>query len=320
MKKKILATMLAAMMVLSLAACGKKDTAKADANEKVSEAETEMSTESPATLEDESTEAASTEATETTEAADELTADTIDKYYGFEYSKSVPADEIQAEFSDADENTPTLTITAMPSTFDQLLVNASDETKGRILGDTSAMSNGDEVNIVAKYPDLFTNDADGILIYKGPLQNVSQRAYSAGADGTTPRNETGSYSNSYYACGPALLMANEKRDTYSLGFTIKIINPTADFIRGEDAQWTDISTDAMDTHKAYKIGKTGQVTNGTDIKTLLADSTFPKPTSGTIREHMVVLTWACDDGTTNMDLSFDPSSGEMFTIRYYTGS
>lgn len=319
MKKKILATMLAAMMVLSLAACGKKDTAKADTNEKVSEAETEMPTESPATLEDESTETASTEAA-STEAADELTADTIDKYYGFEYSKSVPADEIQAEFSDADENTPTLTITAMPSTFDQLLVNAPDETKGRILSDTSVMSNNDVVNIVAKYPDLFTRDGSMALIYKGPLQNVSHGTYGIGDDGTTPRSETGSYNNSYVAPGPALLMANEKRDTYSLGFTIKIINPTADFIRGEDAQWTDISTDAMDTHKAYKIGKTGQVTNGTDIKTMLADSTFPKPTSGTIRENMVVLTWTCDDGTTNMDLSFDPSSGNLFTIRYYTGS
>ena len=311
MKKKILATMLAAMMVLSLAACGKKDTAKADANEKVSEAE--MLTESPATLEDESTEAASTE------AADELTADTIDKYYGFEYSKSVPADEIPAELSDADANTPILTITAMPATFDQLLANAPDETKGRMLGDTSAMDRKDLISIINKYPDLFTTDGC-TLIYKGPIQNVSQERYGAGEDGTTPANETGAYSNSYTMPGPALLLANETRDTYSLGFTVKVINPTADFIRSEDAQWTDISMDANDAQRAYKIGKTGQVTNGTDIKTLLADSTFPKPTSGTIREHMVVLTWACDDGTTNMDLSFDPSSGEMFTVRYYTGS
>lgn len=79
MKKKILTLMLSAVMVFALAACGSKE-------EPVAETE--------ASIEEETTEQVS----ESSEPeAVELTADTIDKYFGFEYTDT--ADEAISGFS-----------------------------------------------------------------------------------------------------------------------------------------------------------------------------------------------------------------------------
>ena len=83
MKKKILTLMLSAVMVFALAACG--------SNEEPA-AETEASIEETTEPASESSESASEEPEQV-----ELTADTIDKYFGFEYADT--ADEAISGFS-----------------------------------------------------------------------------------------------------------------------------------------------------------------------------------------------------------------------------
>ena len=73
MKKKILTLMLSAVMVFSLAACGSKEEPVAE-TEASSEEETTEQVSEPSESEIEEPEQV------------ELTADTIDKYFGFEYT------------------------------------------------------------------------------------------------------------------------------------------------------------------------------------------------------------------------------------------
>lgn len=91
MRKKLLIVTLTIFMALSLIACSgdKKDSDETDAMKTaVEETTVEKSTEE--TVVDESTEETSVEETVEEPEVVELTADTIDKYYGFEYAATAP--------------------------------------------------------------------------------------------------------------------------------------------------------------------------------------------------------------------------------------
>lgn len=87
MKKKLLAIVLSATMVLSLAACGNAKT-ETKVAEPEKETATDVTDEEPETAE----EAEEPETTEEPEEVDvtTLTADNIDKYYGFKYATTAP--------------------------------------------------------------------------------------------------------------------------------------------------------------------------------------------------------------------------------------
>lgn len=296
MKKKILTLLLSTVMIFSLAACGSKE-------EPV--AETEASSE-------ETTEQASESSEPEPEEPEhvELTADTIDKYFGFKYTDV--ADEAITGFTVTTKQgygTATLNVARVPMAYSEADCPSMEE----FAKDWNEYLSKDENNSAAPYFMPFTNIHSKMgnvwnqFYYVGhvsldegenvaPYNSPDESAYAWAVDNNLPAvyYRSGEWEEQYenYPIMQPDSVMNAFDNEYRKGFLITNHNPEyASVDTGEvTGLFIPFGSDRADVTVA------GFITADSTIKDVVAKYA---PTEGTMLDNgAIVLTWKTASGTT----------------------
>lgn len=320
MKKKILTLMLSAVMVFALAACGSKE-------EPV--AETEASIEETTEQASESSEPASEEPEEV-----ELTADTIDKYFGFEYTDT--ADEAISGFSVEIEQPYGTEVIGAPK-----IPTAYSESGCPSTADYMAKMNdhisGPDFNGGLDYNILF----DPCTALEAPYQPYAFQglygvATTVRVDGST-FDEWNVYENpgspgevhnwasenaiasltipdygqqyvEYPVVAPNAVFNVLNDSNHHVG--VLVANNTPDFITTDDAVVTGLVAPLGEAGLKITVGDL--ITADSTIKDVVAKYA---PTEGTILDNgAIVLTWKTAEGTT-VEITFSSNEYKAMSVK-----
>ena len=316
MKKKILTLMLSAVMVFSLAACGSKEEPVAE-TEASSEEETTEQVSEPSEPEIEEPEQV------------ELTADTIDKYFGFEYTDvaddsvtgfeltvtesygtaTVKAPSVPVRYSDTATSTTELAQTIQNWATDDFDANhGMDDSRMPMFNPFTLLST--TYNI--KHPEAASSELvstdDGRNRHRhtaeGNLQLTEEAMGWIEVDSTASwcdNMETGA--GSYYA----IMLPNDTFnviDSETRGVTLTVSNDTENFAIVDNCNITYLNMPFTSNFASVTVA--GDINADSAIEDVVAKHA---PTSGTIDENNgnIILTWTTTSGTI-MDITFDANT------------
>lgn len=321
MRKKLLTVTLTIFMALSLAACGndKKDSDEADA----------MKTEAEETTVEESAEETSVkEAVEEPEVV-ELTADTVDKYYGFEYAATAP-DSMSGFSIVCESDNEYFTSPTVPAKLSAVTASAFDNnnSEDRICGglfigwDFSGKYFTDGLRVgscrwLVDNPETIMSGMNCEMLDPGqPTWIVSDYEHPTALKETFELLENVHYDPKesgeleYYT----VLSPYEIREV--LGKYDQIIEVT-----NYSDQWA--FGDCEVTAFSYRIAKENDsycsvlttIADSITVESKLADVVAANaPTSGTLdNSGNVVLTWLTESGTT-VDITFDATTEQPILV------
>lgn len=310
MKKKILTLMLSAVMVFSLAACSSKEEPVAETEASSEEEKTEQVSE-PSEPEIEEPEQV------------ELTADTIDKYFGFEYTDvaddSVTGFELTVteSYGTATVNAPSVPVRysdAAPSTVD--LAQTIQENYPSI-GSIPVLNPFTALSVTVNYGldsafdvpmtgihERHTTGKDDSALVEGAIAWVDVDPTASWCDQTQPE------ANNFYA----IMMPNDtfnaiKTETKAL--KLLVTNPTENYAIVDNCDITGL--DMPFATDVTSVTVAGDITAESAIEDVVAKHA---PTSGTIDENNgnILLTWVTKSGTT-MTITFDKNNNKAFSVK-----
>lgn len=326
MKNKILTLSLGLTMIFSLAACGgktdeSKDSAstsesKQEGVKQTAEAETAKSEEEPEQV--------------------KLTADTIDKYFGFKYTDV--ADEAISEFSATIEqpygteviSVPKIPIaysaSGCPSTAELADKIKTDAAKGEndVYCEMGGIFNAAPFNVFSQcvticpkleFADFETRlhmihtDGSVVYTYKDYQGEFAKKALAFARDHSlvsiTPGHDEHNYNEAYAIIAPDSVMTTGKKNN-----TLLITNHKPEFASVDDAEVTGLVA-AFDSPD-MKITVGGVITADSTIKDVVAKFA---PTEGTLLENgAVVLTWKTAEGTT-VEITFSLNEYKAMSVK-----
>ncbi len=315
MKKKVLTMMLCFTMAFSLAACGSKqeEPVNAETNEQSDEKE------------EEDTKSAEEEPTPEPEAEEpeqvELTADTIDKYFGFEYADV--ADDAITGFSftnDAEYGNSTIEINSLPAAYAD--TTAPDLTQITTSGpldmhDVAAFVpyknfyEGWEMPF--EYGGNYTILKDEIAIYGAIASGRNPIDSTDGARSLELLNylKEGDFPNfvhenyNYYA----ILLPGEVLDTIpAKGADLLIYNDSDDFVSVMDGTFVGLSMN----FNQMDLAVAGDITDESAIGDVV---TKYAPSAGTITDNgSIVLTWNTASGTV-VEITFAADTYKAVSVK-----
>jgi len=322
MKKKILTTTLCITMISLLAACGKqvnkpKETAKEESS-KENKIETAKE---PVSKEPEKI---------------ELTADTIDKYFGFEYTDT--ADEAISAFSATIEQsygTEVISVPKIPIAYSASGCPSTAELADKIKTDAAKSENDVHYEMESVFNttpfDVFSKcvtiwptiefasfetylhmiHTDGSVVYtdKDYQGEFAKKALAFARDHSlvsiTPGHNKYDYSEAYAIIAPDSVMTTGHKNN-----TLLITNHKPEFASVDDAEVTGLVA-AFDSSD-MKITVGGLITADSTIKDVVAKFA---PTEGTLLENgAVVLTWKTAKGTT-VEITFSLNEYKAMSVK-----
>lgn len=306
MKRKILTMMLCCTMALSLAACGSKqeEPVNAEATE-----QSEEKDEAQETVKEEEEPVAEPEAEEPEQV--ELTADTIDKYFGFEYADV--ADDAITGFSftnDAEYGNSTIEINSLPAAYAD--TTAPDLTQVEDVLHIDSQSFKPYTTI---QPDLgiWHNDGkytilkDNIAIY-GDIDGTNTLDGTEFACDTRIRDylveqNIPAVNNDY-----AVLVPGQVLDTIPNGANLLIYNDSDDYVSVMDGTFVGLSMNFYDKD----LTVAGDITAESTIEDVVAKYA---PSSGTIADNgAIILTWNTASGTV-VEITFSANENKALSVK-----
>lgn len=325
MKNKILTLSLGLTMIFSLAACGSKtDEPKEAAGTSVSKQE----------------EAKQTAKAETAKSEEEpeqvkLTADTIDKYFGFKYT-DVADDAITGFTLKVDQayGTETLNVNHVPMKYSESGCPQINELAERF--NKYAQST---TNPIKLYFDPFTEMLYGGAYTYGCMFGC---VWHVNMDGTDARNNNGNFNvthetpewkwaKSNKLTPVCLYVSNDRKNTSMLYAMMQpksvmnalnqndlhagllITNHTSDFAKVEDGEITGLITSFASDKMNVTIAD--DITSESTIKDVVAKYA---PSKGTIADNgAVTLTWNTASGTTT-EITFSANEYKPTFVRILT--
>lgn len=321
MKKKILTLMLSAFMVFSLAACGSKEEPVAE-TEASSEEETTEQVSEPSEPEIEEPEQV------------ELTADTIDKYFGFEYAEK--ADEAISGFSIEIEQpygTETLSASKIPVAYSASGCPSTADYMSKM----NAFVSGPDFNGALDYNILF----DPCTALAAPYQPYAFQGI--GGIDTTVRVDGSTFAewNVFDAMGSPSEVHNWASENAIPSLTIPdyngefveypivapdavlnmlndsnhhvavlVANHTPGFVTTDDAEVTGLVAPFGEAGLKITVGEL--ITADSTINEVVAKYA---PTEGTILDNgAIVLTWKTADNTT-VEITFSVNEYKAMSVK-----
>lgn len=327
MKKKVLAAILAGVMCLSMIACGKTDKA-----ETTSEAKTE-----------EAVEEASEDVTEDEALSEEedviLTADTIDKYFGFKYAKTAPDAMSGVSFEGTDkvsEEVTSVKAPVIPMRYgDAIGVDANNEGADEIsnaLMSKLCISMHDELYYDQLLPEdqaiyeILQNqlcidfsggwDVFDTMYFPDTMQETHAALVELNAKYKAIFEDNAFYIRNGYAY---IMMPNATAETLnslSYQFHIAHANMSDTYISSFDSEITAAHINFKATEKHYYDPVTttagGGLITADSLLTDVVDAVAP--TSGTINDkNQIELTWECENGTV-VTATFDQTTLQVLFV------
>ena len=315
MKRKFLIMMLCCTMVLSLAACGSKQEEPVNAEATEQSEEKDEADEAQEAVKEEEEPVAEPETEEPEQV--ELTADTIDKYFSFEYVDT--ADDAVTGFTlevNQAYGTETLSVAHVPMVYSDSECPTIDELAGRF--NEYAQPGVDPVGL---YYDPFTELLSQATSYSwaadiyGCLWHVNMDGTRAGSfdghveetpewqwattNGLTPvyldplmYGDKGQKVYTLYAMmQPESVMNAFNKDDLHAG--LLIANHSSDFARVEDSEITGLVIPF--TSDKVSVTVAGLITSESTVEDVV---TKYAPSAGTIADNgAIVLTWNTASGT-----------------------
>ena len=329
MKNKILTLSLCCAMIFSLAACGSKTD------------EPKSSADTSASKQEEAKQTVETEATKLEEEPEQvkLTADTIDKYFGFKYT-DVADDAITGFTLKVDQayGTETLNVNHVPMKYSESGCPSIDELADRINKSTLPTSAPfglyfqpfTKLAIDAKYIKSYTRLYAWGNDYTYSTRPVNMDGNWAGDSGSYT-NETPEWKwatsnklapmylynvtrdekdTSYAMMQPKSFMSALTQDTQS---KLLITNYASDFAKVEDCEITGFITYFASDKVNVTIAD--DITSESTIKDVVAKYA---PSKGTIADDgSVTLTWNTASGTTT-EITFSANEYKPTSVRILT--
>ena len=327
MKRKILTMMLCCTMAFSLAACGGKQ--EKHVNTEVNGQSDEKEEEKIKSAEEDPTPEPEAEEPEQVE----LTADTIDKYFGFEYADT--ADDAVTGFTlevNQAYGTETLSVAHVPMVYSDSECPTIDELAGRF--NEYAQPGVDPVGL---YFNPFTELLSQATSYSwaadiyGCLWHVNMDGTRAGSfdghveetpewqwattNGLTPvyldplmYGDKGQKVYSLYAMmQPESVMNAFNKDDLHAG--LLIANHSSDFARVEDSEITGLVIPF--TSDKVSVTVAGLITSESTIKDVV---TKYAPSAGTIADNgAIVLTWNTTSGS-SVEITFSANDYKPISV------
>jgi len=305
MKKKILTMMLCFTMAFSLAACGSKQ--EEPVNTETNEQSDEKEEEDTKSAEEEPTPEPEVEEPEQVE----LTADTIDKYFGFEYADV--ADDAITGFSftnDAEYGNSTIEINSLPAAYAD--TTAPDLTQ---IEDVLHVDGQSFKPYTTIQPDLgiWHNDGkytilkDNIAIY-GDIDGTNSLDGTEFACDTRIRDylveqNIPAVNNDY-----AVLVPGQVLDTIPNGPSLLIYNDSDDYVSVMDGTFVGLSMSFYDKD----LTVAGDITAESTIEDVVAKHA---PSSGTIADNgAIILTWNTASGTV-VEITFSANENKALSVK-----
>ena len=325
MKNKILTLSLGLTMIFSLAACGgKNEEPKEAAGTSVSKQE-------------EAKQTAEAEATKLEEEPEQvkLTADTIDKYFGFKYT-DVADDAITGFTLKVDQayGTETLNVNHVPMKYSESGCPSTNELAERF--NKYAQST---TNPIGLYFDPFTEMLYGGVYTYGCMFGC---VWHVNMDGTDARNNNGNFNvihetpewkwaKSNKLTPVCLYVSNDRKNTSMLYAMMQpksvmnalnqdnlhagllITNRASDFARVEDGEITGLITSFASDEMNITVAN--DITSESTIKDVVAKYA---PSKGTIADNgAITLTWNTASGTTT-EITFSANEYKPTFVRIIT--
>ena len=310
MKRKILTVMLCCTMAFSLAACGSKqeEPVNAEVNEQSEEKEEAEEAQETVKEEEPVTEPKAEEPEQV-----ELTADTIDKYFGFEYADV--ADDAITGISfeipyklDCEDTSAEVYVPSVPCKYSEAehpLI--CKEMRNSYLPGVSVDIYG--VGITSNNISLDTGEAVLSQSVETPLDpaEVVNTITSMGI----PYVDVSDYQHVYPIMMPrTVINAYNQANNYS---AFIITNTSDEYISLDEAQITGFKTSFSDSGSAYV---NTVVANGIDGNSTVQDAAkVVAPTSGTMLDNgAIVLTWVTASGTT-VEITFATDTYKALSLK-----
>ena len=307
MKRKILTVMLCCTMTFSLAACGGKQ--EEPVNTEVNEQRDEKEEENIKSAEEEPTPEPEAEEPEQVE----LKADTIDKYFGFEYADV--ADDAITGISfeipykmDGEDTSAVVNVPSVPCKYSEAehpLI--SKEMRNSYLPGVSVDIYG--VGITSNTISLDTGEAVLSQSVETPLDpaEIVNTITSMGV----PYVDVSDYQHVYPIMMPRTVAnAYNQPNNYS---AFIITNASDEYINLDEAQITGFITSFSDSDSAYVNTVVADAINGNS--TVQDAAKVVAPTSGTMLDNgAIVLTWVTDSGTT-VEITFAADTYKALSLK-----
>lgn len=309
MKRKIITMMLCCTMVFSVAACGGKqeEPVSAEVNEQITEKDD--AEEAQETVKEE--EPVSEPEVEEPEQV-ELTADTIDKYFGFEYADV--ADDAITGISfeipyklDGEDTSAVVYVPSVPCKYSEAehpLI--SKEIKNYIPGVSV-----DPYNVGITSTNISLDTGDDVLSQsvESPL-NPAEVVNTITSMGV-PYVDINDYQHVYPIMMPrTVLNAYNQANNYSAFF---VINASDEYIDLDEAQITGFMTSFSDSGSAYVNTVVADDINANS--TVQDAAKIVAPTSGTMLDNgSIVLTWVTASGTT-VEITFAADTYKALSLK-----
>lgn len=308
MKRKILTMMLCCTMAFSLAACGGKQEEPVNAEVNEQSEEKDEAEEAQETVKEEEP-VAEPEVEEPEQV--ELTADTIDKYFGFEYA-NVAEDSITG-FSftnDADYGNSVIEVGSLPAAYTD--TTAPDLTQVEDVLHVDSQSFKPYTTI---QPDLgiWHNDGkytilkDNIAIY-GDIDGTNtldgtEFAYDTRIRDYLVEQNIPAVNNDY-----AVLVPGQVLDTIPNGANLLIYNDSDDYVSVMDGTFVGLSMNFYDKD----LTVAGDITAESTIEDVVAKHA---PSSGTIADNgAIILTWNTASGTV-VEITFSANENKALSVK-----
>lgn len=305
MKKKIITMLLCCTMAFSLAACGSKQ--EEPANAEVNEQSDEKEEEDTKSVEEEPTPEPEVEEPEQVE----LTADTIDKYFGFEYADV--ADDAITGFSftnDADYGNSVIEISSLPAAYTD--TTAPDLTQVEDVLHVDSQSFKPYTTVL---PDqgIWHNDGkytilkDNIAIY-GDIDGTNtldgtEFAYDTRIRDYLVEQNIPAVNNDY-----AVLVPGQVLDTIPNGANLLIYNDSDDYVSVMDGTFVGLSMNFYDKD----LTVAGDITAESTIEDVVVKHA---PSSGTIADNgAIILTWNTASGTV-VEITFSANENKALSVK-----
>lgn len=328
MKKKFLTVLLCVSMALSLAACGSKE----EPSNVKEEQEQEEKEEKEKKEERADVEEPEKEPVEEIEEQVELTADTIDKYFGFEYTAT--ADDKMSGFEitvNQPYGTETVKTPIVPAVYSASGSPSTDDLAPK----ATEYYNSDDFQNTGKslslnpFVTLYNNskqyvwaqgtsgqgkivDMSGKLLYiESSLDPTSE--YNWTVDNNLPCSEyTDAYATElmYPIMQPKSVM--NILDKYTSA-AVLVMNPSDDYARIDDCQITGFTANFASTDVAITVADT--ITADSTIADVVAKYA---PSEGTMLDNgAIVLTWNTVSGAT-VEMTFDAYEQKVVSVKILT--
>lgn len=302
MRKKLLTVTLTIFMALSLIACSgdKKDSDETDAMKTA----VEETVEEPEVV--------------------ELTADTIDKYYGFEYSATAP-DSMSAfsvSYDTGASSIDSFSIQSVPAKYSEATISYKDPDypyENRFIGGFYVLYRISDGSVGAEGKSRWLDGADEYASLHPCYQNfgidgsrwgINNDGFDAFLAEIETNNIASILGNDNMYCAAAIA-PYEIRDAISTdaGNHLEVTNNSGSFVSVMDCDVTYFTWPM--TWEDYLVTVAGSITVNSKLSEVVAANA---PTSGTLdTSGNVVLTWLTESGTT-VDITFDATTEQPIVV------